>query len=288
MFGPDKFGRALGCSLGGNFVHQAVAPCNHVARRRRSLIDDNVFDRLAAAHRDAFIDDGLQRQLFAAAHLEIGRDDRHRAGILDALLQALGRESAEHHRVRRADARASLHRDYAFDRHRHVNYNAVAFFDSQVFQRTGELADPGMQLLVGDVADLAVVAFKNNRPFVFDRCAQMAVQAVVRRVDLAIGKPLVERRVRFVEHLGEWFFPAQVFARQPCPEAFKIALGFSAEGFVSVHAGNAGRLDSGRRWREYPVFNQNGLNTGTWRTHCVCLLFLMKGVVMSCVPLTGY
>jgi hypothetical protein len=39
----------------------------------------------------------------------------HGAGVDHAFLQRLGREAAEHHRVRGADARAGLHGHDAFD-----------------------------------------------------------------------------------------------------------------------------------------------------------------------------
>ena len=67
--------------------------------------------------------------------LPVGGDDRDGAGVDDALLQALGGEAAEHHRVGRADARAGLHRDHRLDRHRHVDEDAVALLDAERLQR---------------------------------------------------------------------------------------------------------------------------------------------------------
>jgi hypothetical protein len=82
---------------------------------------------------DRLVDGGLQRDLLAAAHLAVGGDQRHRAGVDDALLHALRGEAAEHHRVRRADARARLHRDHRLDRHRHVDEDALALLDACAF-----------------------------------------------------------------------------------------------------------------------------------------------------------
>jgi hypothetical protein len=86
------------------------------------------------------VDDGLQRHVLAAAALLVG-GDHGRAGILDAVAQALGGEAAEHHRVGGADAGAGLHGDHAFDGHRHVDDDAVALLDALRLQRVGELAD---------------------------------------------------------------------------------------------------------------------------------------------------
>jgi hypothetical protein len=42
----------------------------------------------------------------------------------------------------------------------------------------------------------------------------VTVEAVVRRVELAVVEPRAERRVALVEHLGERLVPAQVLARE--------------------------------------------------------------------------
>ena len=73
-------------------------------------VDDDVLDRLAAAHAERFVDHRLERNLLAAAELPVGRDHGHGARVDDAFLHALRGEAAEHHRVRRGDARAGLHR----------------------------------------------------------------------------------------------------------------------------------------------------------------------------------
>ena len=110
--------------------------------------------------------------------MTIGGDDGNRLGIGDALVQALGREAAEHDRVDRADARACLHGNYRFDAHRHVDHYAVAFFDAARFERVGELADARMQIAIVDFGDGAVIGFKNEGDF-FRLSAEVSIQAVV-------------------------------------------------------------------------------------------------------------
>ena len=182
MLCAHKFGLTHGVGVGHDLMHQAVTPGHHVAGGSGALKNDDVFDRLTAAHRQAFIHNRLERQLFAPAQLVVGRDHSDCTGVLDALLQAFGRKAAKHDRMRGANAGAGLHGHHAFDRHGHVDDNAVAFFDAHGLERAGKLADLGVQLLVSHVRDGAVVALKNDGVFVLGRCAQVTVQTVVRCV----------------------------------------------------------------------------------------------------------
>ena len=155
-------------------------------------------------------------------------------------LQRLRREAAEHDRMRRADARARLHRDDAFDRHRHIDHHAVALLHAALLQRVREAADALQQVLIRDVGDGAVVGFEDDRVALAVAGFDVTVDAVVRRVELAVFEPRVERRVRFVEHLREGLVPAERLAGEARPEAFVIALGFGGQRPVRVHAGDRG------------------------------------------------
>ena len=68
-------------------------------------------------------------------------------------------------------------------------------------QRVREAADLVVELLVGDRRDLAVVGLEDDRDLVGLR-REVPVEAVVRRVQLAVVEPLEERRVRLVERLA--------------------------------------------------------------------------------------
>ncbi len=169
---------------------------------------------------EGLVDRGLQRQRLAAAHLAVRADDQARADVDDALLQRLGREAAEHDRMGDAEPRAGLHRDDRLDRHRHVDDRPVALLVAQLLQAVGELADPLVQRLVGDLRDLAVVGLEDDRGLVLDGRADMAIETVCRRIQLAIVEPLEERLVRFVERAGEGLVsraaaPAPAGAQKP-------------------------------------------------------------------------
>ena len=114
----------------------AVRPSDLAAR---VLDDDDVLDLQAAHALQRFVDVGLQRNLLAAAHAFVGRDHDARRAVLDAALERLGREAAEHDGVHRADACAREHRDRGFGNHRHVDRDAVAFLDAEALQRIREL-----------------------------------------------------------------------------------------------------------------------------------------------------
>ncbi|OIQ71733.1 hypothetical protein GALL_466480 [mine drainage metagenome] len=138
---------------------------------------DDLFDAFAAGHGKRLVHRGLQRQGAAAAELAVAGDDQPRAGVMDALLQALGGEATEHYRMRQAEARAGLHGDHRLDAHRQVDHHAVADLEVERFQPVGKLADAVEQGPVGHRRDLAVIGLENQRGLVAAG-GQVAVEAV--------------------------------------------------------------------------------------------------------------
>ena len=114
----------------------------------------------------------------------------------------IGGESAEDHRVRRADAGAGQHGDRQLGRHAHVDGDAVAFFYSQRFQNIGKLLHFAMQLLVGQSADFPRFALPDQRCFILAPGLHMAVKAVVGEIELAADEP---------------FGPGSDSIPEPCP-----------------------------------------------------------------------
>ncbi len=249
VFGTDPFRLAGGRLVCDDLVQPLVARRVPGDVAAGALVDDHVLDGIAATQRQRLVDDGLQRQLLAAAQLFVGGDHGHGAGVLDAVAQRLRREAAEHHRVRRTDARAGLHRDHALDAHRHVDDDAVALLDAARLQCVGELAGLCQQRLVADLGDLAVVGLEDDGGLVAQALFDVAVQAVVGDVELAVLEPLEERRVALVEHLGERLLPADELAGLAGPEALVVGLGLGAQLVVRLDAGDVGALDGGFRRR---------------------------------------
>ncbi|MCY1293976.1 hypothetical protein D9M70_432540 [compost metagenome] len=240
VLGADRFGFAGVGLVGADVVEPAVAALGPADIAAGAAVDDHVFDGLAAAQRQRIVGDGLQRQRLAAAHLLVGGDQRHRAHVDQPLLQRLGGEAAEHHRVRRPQARAGLHRGHALDRHRHVDHDPVALPDAERLQAVGQAAHLGVQFTVGDTRHGAVVGLEHDRDLVGVAVFKVAVQAVVGGIELAVLEPLVERRIALVQHLGEGLVPVQQLTCVARPEAFVVAFGFLAQRAVGVHAGNRG------------------------------------------------
>ena len=92
-----------------------------------------------------------------------------RLRIVDAVAQRFGGEAAEDDVVRDADPRAGQHRDRQLRNHAHVDRDAIAFLDAERLQHIGEPADFVMQLLIGQRANFAGLAFPDDRGFVFSR-----------------------------------------------------------------------------------------------------------------------
>ena len=116
--------------------------------------------------------------------------------------ERLRREAAEHDRVRRADARAGQQRHRQLGHHAEVDRDAVALDDAEAAQHVGEAVDLVVQLAVADHALVARLADPDVGGLVAAAGREVAVEAVDRRVQLAVGEPLEERRVGVVERPG--------------------------------------------------------------------------------------
>ncbi len=132
---------------------------------------------------------GLERDLAAAAHALVGGDEHARFAVLDAAGERIGREAAEHYGMNGADARASEHGVGRFGNHREINGDAVALLDAALLQDVSEAAHFRVQFLIGDLlVVLGVVAFPDDGDLLA-ALLQVAVDAVVSRVGLAVLEP---------------------------------------------------------------------------------------------------
>ena len=143
-------GRAVGALVLHQLVPAAVARRLHRHRRAGALHHEHGLHAGRAGTLQRFVDVDLQRHFLAAAQAFVGGDDEFRRRIRDAPGQRIRRESAEHHRVHRADARAGEHRHRGFRNHRHVDGDAIAFRDAETLQHVRRLAHLRMQLAIAD------------------------------------------------------------------------------------------------------------------------------------------
>ncbi len=123
-----------------------------IDRRTCALVDDNILHRRARLQR--FLDCRKELHFAAAAIGAVLGDHGGSLGIVNAIDKRVGGESAEDHRVRRADAGAGQHGDGQLRSHAHVDGDAIAFLYAQRLQHIGELLHFTMQLLIGQSANL--------------------------------------------------------------------------------------------------------------------------------------
>lgn len=236
----------LGGLPGGDLVPPDVAALGPRGVLAGAADDEDVLDVLET--RDGVVDGGLERGRLAAAVAAVGRDDDLGVRVLDTGGDGVGREAAEDHGVRCADAGAGQHRDGGLGDHRQVDGDPVALADAQLGQRVGGPGDLVLQLRVGDGPAVARLTLEVDGDPVAVARLDVAVHAVVRDVQLAVREPLREGRVAPVEGLGRLGGPRQA-AGLLGPEAQPVRLGLLVR--LCGDVGVGGQL--GRR-SEFPLF----------------------------------
>ena len=179
-----------------------------------------VFSVAEVAH--LLVDGRLDRRRLALAAGAVDGDQRLRLGELHPLPHRLGREAAEDDVVEGADAGAGQHRDDDLGDHRQVDPDHVALLDAEVLERVGEALDVAVQVGVGDVALLALLAAPVVGDAVADPGLDVAVEAVGRGVQPPVLEPLVEGRVGVVEPLARLDVPVEQLGRLPQPPGLRI------------------------------------------------------------------
>ena len=134
---------------------------------------------------------------------------------------ASAREAAEDDGVRGADARAGEHGDGHLGDHRHVDGDRVARLDAEALEHVGELADLGVQLLVGERRARRPARPPRSSAALSPRRGQVPVEAVGRDVELAADEPARPRQVP-VEHLVPGLGPGQLRLGGLGPEPLRI------------------------------------------------------------------
>ena len=205
MLSIDPFGIATHGLSRYSVVPPHIAACMHLARRAGASIDDNALHGFATL-RQRLVDRSFKFDGVSSAPSGIGGNDELRAGIFDPILDGVRGKSTEYDRMHGADARAGLHRNNGLGDQWHVDNHAIATTDPLFFERVGELAYLLMQLRVGQLAYVAGLAFENNGELVAAAC-QMHIQAIVRHIQLAVGKPTEIGRARVIQRHRKWLFP---------------------------------------------------------------------------------
>ena len=137
----------------------------------------------------------LEREDLASPPPTISGDEHFRRSIIDAVGQGLRRKAAEHHAVCCANSRTRQHRHCGLGDHRQVDIDAVTFFHSQRQQRVGKLLCLIKKLLIRHRSRVTRFAFPIERNFAATPGQHVAVQTVIRHVELTVNKPLSEGQV---------------------------------------------------------------------------------------------
>jgi hypothetical protein len=147
--------------------------------------------RCALGHDDAFdlgvslkgvVDILLERDALTTAVASVCCHHNFRAAVRKAVLDALAAKPAEDDRVNRSNSGAGQHRDDGLRNQRHVDQNAVAFFNAIALEDISKDADFAMELMIGQRAALAGLTFPNDGRLVAARSVEMAIEAVLRGV----------------------------------------------------------------------------------------------------------
>ncbi len=270
VLGLVRLGGTVVAGLRHQLVPPVVASGLHRYRRDRALVNDHVLHRRTRLER--LIHRGFQLYFRTAAIGPVLGDDGDGLRVGDAVHQRVGREPSEDDRMRRADAGAGEHRDRQLRTHAHVDGDAVALFHAQALQDVGELLHFLEQFGVGDVTNLARLAFPNERGFAALAGQHVAIEAVVGEVDFAAAEPLHPRRVP-LQHRVPGLEPVQ-FAGDIAPELFRILDGQVVDALVFLHALDV-RFGRKLRWRrKLPLLLKYRINvvTGLRRRPCHCLV----------------
>ena len=182
VFGVHRLGLALGRLARDDLIPPVVSAFVHEDVVADAPRHDAMRDGRRLLHRDVAV--ALERDLMAPPPAVIGGNQGHALRVVDAVYDRFGREAAEDHRMRRADARAGEHGDRQFGNHRHVDRNAIAAPNAELAQPVGKAADSIEQLAIGDGPAVAGLAFVIIRDLLAAAGSDVAVEAVDGNVQL--------------------------------------------------------------------------------------------------------
>jgi len=116
-------------------------------------------------------------------------------------------KTTKHHRVDGSQTGTGQHGECRFGNHGHVDQDAVALGDAQVFQNGGHALHFGVQL--AKAVGVLLVGFGGNEDQgrLIGAVFQMAVNCVVANIGFAADEPLGKRRVAVVTDLLGLRFP---------------------------------------------------------------------------------
>ena len=256
MLGIQRLGGTFVGSIGHQLMPPMVAAAIERLRRASSLVYHHMLHRRALRH--GLIHRRFQLHFRPAPVGSILRDHQRRLRVGNTIDKCVGRKSAENHRVRCSDARASQHGDGKGGAHPHVDGDAVALLNAQRLQNVGELTNLDQQLLISECLHFARFAFPNDGGLIAAMAGDVTVQAVVRQVDLAAGKPFGPRAIP-IENAVPGLEPVQLRSDLR-PELFGVGFRLFVEALIFFHPANVGLGAKFVGAFEYAIFGEYGVD----------------------------
>ena len=166
----------------------------------RALEDDAALG-LVSRNLDGLVEKRLVSDDAARLYAARARHDHLGLGIVEAFGELVAGEAAEHDRVDRTEASRGQHRDHCLRHHRHVNDDAVAFFDAEPRQNGRERRHLVAKLTIGErPLGVRYRAIVNERVCRAASPIHMPVEAIVGRVAKRPRKPAAVLSGGRVEH----------------------------------------------------------------------------------------
>ena len=184
--------------------------------------DHDVLDRRGAGQGD--VDRGLERVGLALPESAVCGDEDLALGVVDAIDERVGREPAEHHRVRRTEPGTRQHGDGKLGDHRHVHRDPVALHHAQPLEGVGEPLHLGVEVGVGHDPLVTRLAFPVVGDLVAPARLDVAVEAVVGDVELGADEPLGEGQIPLEDRVP-LLVPRDQLGRLLGPEALEVLVG---------------------------------------------------------------
>src|SRR5262245_51231732 len=122
-----------------------------------------------------------------------------------------------------------------------------------------------MQLLIGERARIAWFSFPDNRSLIFAPGGEMAIQTIVRKIELPSDKPSgkwlvpIEDRFPFLE-------PVQI-AGNLCPEFLGLVDGTLIDAIIILSTLNMCRCAEVIGWCDEPAVAEKGIHVGLRLQH---------------------
>src|SRR5262245_23347340 len=182
MLTVERLGGTRAGRIGRKLVPPVVASRRPVHVETRPTMDHDVFDRRTRCDRAVCV--LLEWNHFASPVAAVGCDQELRLAVLDSAREGLRAEPTENDGMGCAQPGTGQGRDDQFGDHRQVKGDDVPFLHPQALEDIGEPRNLAEEVLVPEYPSIAWLAFPDERGLVLVWAFTMAVDAVVRGVEL--------------------------------------------------------------------------------------------------------